>query len=108
MSYKLIPLSQHSNNPVLAALLEQFVAGNFEQKAVQAAAWNLANNMSWQELSNKKIKHLGGVPAEPYFQPAQLMRAQGLVAIAQRVASNTGHLNLDSEQQTSTSPGGKP
>lgn len=84
MTYKLIPVSQHSSDPNLNAMLEQFVAGNVDQKSAQAAAWHIANNMSWEQLANKKIKHLGGVPAEPYFQSSQLMQAQNLVANAQR------------------------
>ena len=85
MSYKLIPLSQQTNDPVLGAMLEQFLAGNIDQKSAQAAAWHLANSMSWQELANKKIKHLGGLPPEPYFQQAQIIKAQQLVAVAQGV-----------------------
>lgn len=85
MSYKLIPLSQQSSDPVLGAMLEQFVAGNIDQKSAQAAAWHLANAMSWQELANKKIKHLGGLPPESYFQPAQIMNARQLVAVAEGV-----------------------
>lgn len=86
MTYKLIPLKQQNSDPVLGAMLEQFVAGNVDQKAAQAAAWHLANHMSWQELAAKKIRHVGGVPPEPYFRPQQLAKAQELVTIAQGVA----------------------
>ena len=106
MSYKLIPLSQQSSDPVLGAMLEQFVAGNIDQKSAQAAAWHLANDMSWQELANKKIRHLGGVPPEPYFQQAQLMRAQELVAVAQgTVRQRQSETKTDVSTPVTTSPG---
>jgi hypothetical protein len=39
--------------------------------------------MSWEELAAKKIRHVGGVPPEPYFTGAQLASARQLVVQAQ-------------------------
>lgn len=104
MTYKLIPLSQHNSDPTLAAMLEQFVAGNVDQKSAQAAAWHLANNMSFQELANKKIKHLGGLPPEPYFHPMQILKARELVSSAQGVVrQRQSETKPESSSSTSTS-----
>ncbi|HAW30434.1 MAG TPA: hypothetical protein DCY03_20310, partial [Planctomycetaceae bacterium] len=46
------------------------------------AAWHLADKMSWQELAAKSIKHLGGAPASPYFNQAELQYASQLVGMA--------------------------
>lgn len=84
MTYRLVPIDQHSSDPVLSAMLEQFVAGKMEQKVAQAAAWNIANRMSWKELTAKKVKHLGGIAPTPYFKSSELTKAQELVAKAEQ------------------------
>ena len=86
MTYKLVPVEEYSSDPVLGSMLEQFVAGNLDQKGAQAAVWHIANHLSWQDLAAKKVKHLGGSPATPYFLPSQLMAAQEMVSNAERKA----------------------
>ena len=107
MTYKLVPVDQVNSDPVLAAMLEKFVAGNIDQKAAQAAAWHISNNMSWQELAAKKIKHLGGAPSEPYFTPAQLMVAQQLVGLAEGTVREKAAEPKSATPTTSRSPAGR-
>lgn len=86
MTYKLVKLETYTKDPVLQELLINFGNGNVDQHAAQAAAWNVTDKMSWQELSQKQITFLGGLPPKPYFTQAQLMAAQQLVATAQQKA----------------------
>jgi hypothetical protein len=44
------------------------------QGVAQAAAWNLSNDMSWQELATKQVKHANGMRT-PYFSPMQIRAA---------------------------------
>ena len=107
MTYQLVPIERHSSDPVLAAMLEQFVAGKIDQKAAQAAAWHLANHMSWKELAAKQIKHLGGVAPTPYFKPAQLTQAQELVGKAERAVRDRAADPKPASLVSSSSPGPK-
>ena len=86
MTYKLVKLETYTKDPVLQELLMSFGNGNMDQHAAQAAAWNVCDKMSWQELAKKQITFLGGLPPKPYFTPAQLMAAQQIVTTAQQKA----------------------
>jgi len=86
MTYKLVKLESYTKDPVLQELLATFAAGNMDQQAAQAATWYVTDKLSWQDLANKQITQLGGLPSRPYFTPAQLMAAQQLVATAQKKA----------------------
>jgi hypothetical protein len=84
--YRLVPVEEFSDDPALKELLEIFGDGQLDQQAVQAAAWHLTDDMSWEELAHKQIRHLGGVPPTPYFSRRQLLAAQQLVSQAQAIA----------------------
>ena len=56
--------------------------GKLEQQAAQAAAWHLANDMSWRELAKLTFDNVAA-PDTPFFSPQQLLGAQELVAAAQ-------------------------
>lgn len=86
MTYKLVKLETYTSDPVLQELITMVGTGKLDSGAAQAAAWHLTDNMSWEELAAKKIKHVGGAPPEPYFSAAQMAAAQQLIAQAnQRV-----------------------
>lgn len=102
IEYELKPLDSFSTDPQLAALMSYFGRANVDQRAVQAAAWHLANGMSWQELAAKQIEYLSG-PNEPYFSPQQLHFAQQLVAQAEQYVA--GQPRSD---QPAASPGEQP
>jgi len=80
MDYKIVPLEEYTGDVRLQAFLEEFATSRrpVNQGAAQAAAWNLANDMSWKDLANKKYKRIGR-PDDPYFSIRQLRAAQSLV-----------------------------
>ncbi len=78
----LIPTEQFTKNKNLQELLT-FVGNNRpNQKAIQAAAWYLANNMSWQQLDEKSIQQLGGFAPQSYFTRAELQDARKVITLA--------------------------
>lgn len=81
MRYRPIPVAQHSTDPVLNELLKLVASGRIDPQVAQAAAWNIANDMSWQELASKPKSRLGG-RSKPYFSGIELTRARNLVAVA--------------------------
>lgn len=80
--YRLVPVAEYTKNPALRELLELVGTGRINPQVAQAAAWNLASNMSWRQLASKPYKRLGGLGPRPYFSRAQLQGAQSLVALA--------------------------
>lgn len=87
-SYKLAELESFSADPSLAIVIERFGRGELPQKVAQAAAWHVANGLTWEQLAAEKIDHAGGVPDEPFFSPADLMAAHQVVAAAVQQAAS--------------------
>jgi hypothetical protein len=69
--YEIRPLAEVTTKPGVKELLAALGRGNMSQRATQAAAWQLANGLSWQELAAKRIKHLNGT-SEPWFSPREI------------------------------------
>ena len=84
--YKLVPVAQVSQDPVLYELLTVVGTGKVDSQAAQAAAWHLTDDMSFQQLASKAVTHLGGQPPTPYFSTAQLQGAQQLLGLSTRKA----------------------
>jgi len=85
VKYRLVRPEEFSNDPVLREVLKLVATGKLDKQAAQAAAWHVANGMSWQELASKTINHVNA-PDSPYFSLAALQTAQRIVAEAQRRA----------------------
>jgi hypothetical protein len=82
MPYKLTRPETFSSDPKLAVVLESLGRGELPQKVAQAAAWHIANGLTWEKLAAEKIDHAGGIPDEPYFSQAELVAAHRVVAVA--------------------------
>ena len=85
-SYKLVELNSYSADPRLDQLMQSIGKGEVSQKVAQAAAWHIANGLTWQQLAAEKIDHAGGVPDEPFFTPADLQAAFRVVEIVTKRA----------------------
>lgn len=85
--YTIIPVARFSKDPVLYQLLTRVGSGKVDPQAAQAAAWNLANKMSFQELASKMEEPLGGQAPYPYFTQEQIIGAQNLVAQAKELVA---------------------
>jgi hypothetical protein len=70
---ELRPLDSFTDRAEVIELCKMLARGEIDQRSAQAAAWHLQNDMSWQELANKQIKHVTGV-REPYFHRLEIMR----------------------------------
>lgn len=81
IAYKMVPIEQFTSDRSVHALLSAFGRDDFDQRAAQAAAWHLACGMSWDELADKRIRHLVG-PSRPYFSKEELEEARTIVGKA--------------------------
>lgn len=100
MAYKLVALESFSTDPKLQSLLEALGRGELSQKVAQAATWHVANGLTWEELSAKKIDRLGR-PDDAWFTPTELTMAHRSVAVAsERAAAAAAEPVTPSASQT--------
>ncbi|WP_145081134.1 hypothetical protein [Aureliella helgolandensis] len=84
MKYKIVPIEQINNDPKVTKLCELLGAGKVPQNTAQAAAWHMANGLSWDELSHKnriESKYTGNVR---FFNTMELRSAFQVSSIINR------------------------
>lgn len=79
--YEIVPLEKVTKDPAVKELLTAFGKEKLDQRATQAAAWHLANDMSWEELAGKRIEHLNGT-SELWFHPAEIQAGMQVARLA--------------------------
>ncbi|MFO0917821.1 MAG: hypothetical protein U0872_05830 [Planctomycetaceae bacterium] len=94
MRYQLYPVSAVSKDPMFTEFLAIVGSGKVDRQSAQAAAWYLANNLSWQQLA---MKDQGVEGSAPYFSAEELAAAQQLLALASRQVDLGGD-NSDAEE----------
>jgi len=77
--YEIRPLESYNADPEVRELCVLLGSAQVDQRSAQAAAWHLANHMSWDELADmKRFPHLPAY-TKPYFSVDE-MRAAMLAA----------------------------
>ena len=79
MNYEIKKVESYTKDVELQVLIKQVGLGKLDTEVAQAAAWHLANKMSWDELAAKKVDHIG-YPDSPYFLTEKLAIARQLTA----------------------------
>ncbi len=79
--YKIVPLETVTTESGVKELLVAMGRGRLDQRATQAAAWHLANGLSWQQLAAKRITHINGT-SEPWFRQNELLAGMRLAQAA--------------------------
>ena len=82
VEYKLVRVTEYTEDPVLAELIRMLGTGKINQHSAQAAIWTRTDNMSWQQLAEKGNRNFNGV-IEYYFTKQNIAAAQLLVATAE-------------------------
>jgi hypothetical protein len=77
MRYELRPIETVAKDPVLIETLKLLTQGVVPQRVAQVLAWHLNNEMSFEQLAAKQVKHLGGM-STPYFSLAEIRTAMQL------------------------------
>ena len=79
IEYRLQPLESLNSDPKIFEMVRMLANDEVTQPAAQAAAWNVANGLSWQELLVKnRIERMDG-SYERYFHPGDVQVAQRVV-----------------------------
>jgi hypothetical protein len=102
--YEIKPLENVTNKPAVAELCRMLGTGQLNQRAAQAAAWVLNNDMTWQNLSAKRLKLPNGAPGQLYFSPQEIKLAMQAAAMAVKTAEEKQKQNHYPDSSTQTSP----
>lgn len=86
MPYRLVPAETVASAETVA-MIEEFGRSKYSQRAAQAAAWHLANSMSWEKLTALRGELVSVGVREPYFTRQQLDDAHKLVDAARSTVS---------------------
>lgn len=99
--YEVRPLDSFTQDPKVVELVKMLARGELDQHSAQAAAWHLANGLTWEELANKVgVKHLDGTK-EPYFTAEQLALAHRIAGEATRRADENKSSTIGPEKSLS-------
>ena len=83
--YEIVKIEEVSTDPAVKELLTVFGKNRLSQRATQAAAWHLANGMSWQELAAKRIVHINGT-SESWFNAQEIQAGMEFATVAVTLA----------------------
>jgi hypothetical protein len=83
-----------TTKPEIKELLTAFGKERLSQRATQAAAWHLANGLTWEQLANKRIEHLNGA-SESWFNAEEIRAAMRIAQFAE----------VQAEQNATKNPG---
>jgi hypothetical protein len=86
MEYTIKPLTVMSTDKKIYEMCRMLANDEISQPVAQAAAWNVANGLSWEFLLVKNRVELMGGYYERYFTPDQLLIAQKVVEESARRA----------------------
>lgn len=87
MQYALVPLDSLTASPEVHELCVQLGQGSVSQNVAQAAAWHLANGLSWERLAaiNRRESRYSG--NQRFFDPQELQAALTLAEHCQAQAT---------------------
>jgi hypothetical protein len=87
IEYQIVPISKMTEDQTVIEICKALAQGKVDQSSAQAAAWNVANGLSWAELAVKNRVQLSNGYTERFFGMRNLQIGQQLVAYAQHRAA---------------------
>jgi len=101
MSYAIQPIQSATEKAEVEALCRMLGRGQVGQRAAQAAAWHLANEMSWDRLAQLRRKFAMGRITEPFFTLHELAEGKRAAEAAVEMAEKRGQdAKADSDSLT--------
>ena len=100
IDYVVQPLEKLTTNPEVFELCRMLANDEVAQPVAQAAAWNVENNLPWNELLVKnRIERMDG-SFERYFHPNHIRFAVQVVAAATERAEQRAKLTPETEEES--------
>jgi hypothetical protein len=89
VEYTIRPLDELTKDPRVTEICRMLAGGEISQPVAQAASWNVANGLSWEQLLVKNRRELMNGYFERFFSPDQVLAAQQVVLVsAQRAEAS--------------------
>jgi len=85
MKYEIKPIEEYTEKRAVHELVRLLGNGSLNQRAAQAAAWHLNNDMSWQQLLTKQLRFANGT-RRPYFSREEIRAAMQVSTLATGLA----------------------
>jgi len=86
MAYEIKPIGEVIDKAEVGELCRMLGRGQVSQRAAQAAAWHLNNDMSWERLAGLRRTFAMGRITEPFFARAELAQAKKAAETAVELA----------------------
>ncbi len=102
IEYKIQPLSELNSDPKIFEMCRMLANDEIAQPVAQAAAWNMANGLSWQELLVKNRVELMDGSFERYFQPRHIQIAQQVSIVSAQRAEARAKWLKEQEMRSSS------
>jgi len=105
MNYVIQPLEALNSDPKVREMIRMLAEDEVSQNVAQAAAWNVTDDLSWQELAVKnRVESQMGGRTERYFNHNELAIAQQAVAVSiERVNAKAAETKDSQGSSTSSS-----
>jgi citrate synthase len=84
MKYEIVPIEQVTDKAAVREVCRRLGVGQVPQRAAQAAAWHLNNDMTWEQLLKKELRSMAG--NRPYFSADEIKAAMQISLQAVNVA----------------------
>ena len=87
MPYEVRPLADVTDKPEVVELCRMLGRNEVSQRAAQAAAWHLNNDMSWDELTSLRRKTAVSAITKPFFTRRELAEGKKVAETARELAA---------------------
>jgi hypothetical protein len=99
-AYNIVPADEFlADRPAVVELLAAFGRGELKHGAVQAAAWHLNNDMSWDELAAKLSGTRRSTNRVPYFTADEIRTGMAYADEANRLAAANADKYADAKKK---------
>ena len=100
VEYKIVPISKMTNDQTVVEICKMLGEGKVDQKTAQAAAWNVANGLSWLQMAAKNRVQLSNGYTEKFFGRQHIIGGQRLVAYAKQRADYIKKMQKESDRDS--------
>lgn len=103
-AYKIVPADSFLDRPAVVELLKAFGRGELKHNAAQAAAWNLNNDLSWNQLAAKLQGTRRSFRRPPYFTADEIRAGMAYANEASRLAEANADQYKHRKKENSEKP----
>jgi hypothetical protein len=89
MHYRIVPIQEFQSDPRIARICQLLASGEVSQNVAQAAAWHVANGLTWEELAAQDRSRSQYTGNEKFFTRDELELAMRVARAIEPAATST-------------------